>query len=401
MKTFLVIFMISYAAVVLLLFIRFRTKIVTYAFIASFLLVILLPLVFLDSKSVTLPLENRRLAEKPKLTHNGAVNFGLPGEIDDYINDRFGFRKYFTLLYYRVNYNILKKKQDNRVLIGKDGWLYYIDKYGENLLADFQKNNLLDDADLAKVTEQLEKRAQWCSDNGMQFMFFIAPNKHSVYPEHYSFDRPEGLTRADQILNNMPQSLFDKTVFPRDYIISQKETNFLPLYFETDTHWNQLGTLYAYERLFDKIRSCFPGVDFPVINNYSRTVTYDTTGDLVSIMGLESYSQRTIVEIEPEGGWESYYSYKKYEGRDGLNGIITESNNQNLPKAIIFRDSFFYSLQPYTSSLFSHAEYIWRQNTRDQFEQSDKDHILENKPDIVIWEVAERFLGNIPESKWD
>jgi hypothetical protein len=378
-----------------LLFIRFRTKIVVYTFIASFLLILALPFVFTDNKSVTSSLENRRLAERPKLAHNGEVNFGLPGEIDEYINDRFGFRRYFISVYNRVNYDILGKKQNNQVLIGKDDWLYYIDKYGGNPLADYQKRNLLEDADLAKMVEQIEKRARWCSDNGIQFIFFISPNKHSVYPEHYSFDRPEGLTRADQILNSMPQSLLDKTIFPRDYIISQKETNVLPLYFETDTHWNKLGAFYAYEQLFGKIRSCFPGVDFPVIN-YSRTVTYDSDGDLVHMMGLESYGQRTVIEIEPEDGWESCYSYKKYEGENGENGIITENTNRNLPKAIIFRDSFFYSLQPYTSSLFSHAEYMWK-----SFEQNDTDYILENKPDIIIWEVVERFLGNIAESNWN
>jgi hypothetical protein len=276
------------------------------------------------------------------------------------------------------------------------GWLYYISIADGNNLEDFKKKNLLDEAELAGATEQIEKRAQWCSDNGIQFIFFITPNKHSVYPEYYSFSRPKGSTRADQIIVNMSENLKNKTIFPRDYIISQKEANTpLPLYFETDTHWNTLGAFYAYEQLFNKIRACFPGVEFPAIN-YSRTISKDSTGDLVRFLGLESYAQRTIVEIEPEDGWESCYSYKKYEGDNGENGIITENSNQDLPKALIFRDSFFKSLEPFTSSLFSRAEYIWR-----PFEQDDTGYILENKPDIIIWEVVERFLGNIRYLTWD
>ncbi|MDR1419493.1 MAG: hypothetical protein LBI86_03890 [Treponema sp.] len=113
-------------------------------------------------------------------------------------------------------------------------------------------------------------------------------------------------------------------------------------------------------------------------------------------MGLESYGQRTIIEIEPEDLWASYYSYKKYEGEGGENGIITESINRNLPKTIVFRDSFFVALEPFISSLFSHTEYMWK-----SFEQDDTAYILENKPDIIIWEVVERFLGNIAESDWN
>jgi hypothetical protein len=95
--------------------------------------------------------------------------------------------------------------------------------------------------------------------------------------------------------------------------------------------------------------------------------------------------------MRPLAEWEAYYQYIKNEER---NGIVTEKNNQSLPKAIIFRDSFFTSLEPFVSTQFSSAIYNWR-----WFNESDIDYILENKPDIIVWEVVEREISDIPYSK--
>ncbi|MDR1956427.1 MAG: hypothetical protein LBQ30_06190, partial [Treponema sp.] len=62
---------------------------------------------------------------------------------------------------------------------------------------------------------------------------------------------------------------------------------------------------------------------------------------------------------------------------------------------IIFRDSFFTALEPFASAQFSSAEYIWR-----SFNESEKQYILANKPDIIIWEVVERSISGILSSEW-
>jgi hypothetical protein len=391
-------FLLFYAALAALLFIKFRTKILKPVFICFFFLTMLLPLVFIDTKSESSALENRILAEWPKLLKNNAPNFDAPKEIDNYINDRFGFRNYFVTLYNLINYNILGKKQNSKVLVGKEGWLYYIIKEGGHNLEDFTKKNLFDDDTLRRFIGQIEKRAEWCEDNGIPFIFLISPNKHNVYPEYYPFSRPEGLTRTDQIINSLPPNLRNKTIFPRDYLIAKKGTDVsVPLYYETDTHWNEQGAFYAYEVLREKIRSYFPDVKFPLLNNYSRTIEYDFEGDLVLLFGRGSGSyQRTLVKIEPEGGWQSLYTYIKNEYFTESKIIITQNVNQELPKAIIFGDSFFGVLEPFTSTLFSRAEYL-----RKYFEKSDTAYILENRPDIIIFEIVERSVITVPLLTWD
>jgi hypothetical protein len=108
--------------------------------------------------------------------------------------------------------------------------------------------------------------------------------------------------------------------------------------------------------------------------------------------GLPSYGKRTIPVMRPVEGWERYYRYTKNEEKDG---IVTENTDIALSRAIIFRDSFFTALEPFISTLFSSAEYHVR-----WFTEQDKQAILQNKPDIIIWEVVERATAGIRHLPW-
>jgi len=408
-NVFIVGFLIVYLIIVLAVFLKYRMKGVEGLFIFSFLLILVMPLLFMDTTSVISSFENRVLAPRPSL----ADGLNLFKQTDAYINDRFGFREYFLKVNHLINREVLHR-QDRKVLFGKNGWLFYINKGDGDNFSDFQKTNLPDPETLSAWVEALEQRAAWCEENGIRFLFLIAPNKHNIYPEYYPVGRPDGPTRTDIFLEHLPPSLRDQAIFPRDYLLEQKEQEGTLLYYETDTHWNNLGAYYAFEVLYGKIKSWFPDRVFPDID-YRRTIFERGPGDLVPMLGIETYGRTTEVEMEPAtepkrsggegppppslgpvGGWSSYYSYRKYEGIVGREGIITENVDRNLPRAVIFRDSFFMALEPFTSCMFSEAEYIWH-----PFSSKEKAHILENKPDILIWETVERSLPDSLSSAWD
>lgn len=75
---------------------------------------------------------------------------------------------------------------------------------------------------------------------------------------------------------------------------------------------------------------------------------------------------------------------------EGRKGIVSTNYNNSLPKAIVFRKKFFSSLLPYTATIFSRAEYKWK-----LFEEVNKAYVLQNKPDIIIFEIVERSLPAI------
>jgi hypothetical protein len=335
----------------------------------------------MDRKSIISEKENRVLAAFPDFSVFDIGN--IPRSMDNYINDRFGFRNIFIKLANTFIY--ASGYKNGNVIIGKENWLFYSKQDDGNNIADFFKINLFNNANTGRFINVIAERVEWCNSNNIKFIFLIAPNKHNIYPEYYPFERPEGITRTEQILAAMPDNLKDSIIYPY-YVLIKNKTDKLPLYFETDTHWNMAGAYYAFGLLFDRVKELFPETHFPEFN-FTTDIGYDSKGDIVPMSGFSGYGRRTIPNIYPVNGWVNYY---KYEKKDGHNSIIIKNNDPLLPKAIVFRDSFFTQLEPFTSSIFSSAEYNWR-----QFTEADKNYIMENKPDIIIWEIVERSIGTV------
>ena len=365
-------------------------------FAVIFVLIILLPFLFMDHKTEVSKKENRNLSTFPRiLTNDGRIDSEhinkFPRLADSYINDRFGFRNTFISLANTVQKT--SKIINNSVVIGKNEWLFYVRPTDGNNIPDFFKLNLFTETELNQFITSIDRRRQWCENNNIKFIFLIAPNKHNVYPEYYPFERPKGITRTEQIIAALPEHLKDTVIYPLDSLLQHKGGQ-TPLYFETDTHWNMAGAYFAYEILLNRMQQTFSQTNFPKID-FVTEISYDTSGDIVPRLGFSSYGKRTIPKMRPVEGWEQSYRYTKNEGLTGIGGIIIENTNPSLPRAIIFRDSFFYALEPFTSTLFSSAEYHWR-----WFTEQDTQAILQNKPDIIIWEVVERSTAAIQYSLW-
>jgi hypothetical protein len=276
------------------------------------------------------------------------------------------------------------------VVIGKNNWLFYSNPGDGNNIDDFFKINLFSDAETAQFIGNIRKRLEWCSSNSIKFLFLIGPNKHSVYPEYYPFARPQGPTRTERIMAALPEDIGAITICPLDSLLKNK-TDEIPLYFETDTHWNMAGAYVTFGILSNRFKQMFPSVNFPALQ-LTTDVSFDSSGDIVRMLGLEHYGKRTIPNIHPATGWDPYYQYIKNEE---TNGVIIKNNDQSLPRAVIFRDSFFSALEPFVSTQFSSAEYNWG-----FFNDTSKDYILENKPDVIIWEIVERYIPRILGSEW-
>jgi hypothetical protein len=341
--------------------------------------------------------ENRLLAVIPDIMSDKGLDFdviqNIPKYIDGYLNDRFGFRNESIIIINNLNYKLFKKAEINNVLFGKDGWLYYLKNEGHDTFADFNKSNILSENNLKKIYLQLESRFNWCKSNGIEFFFIIAPLKHSIYPEYYPFPRPTGESRTDQIINNMPEHLRDRIIDLRNDFLLKKDSSDTDLYYKVGVHWNYLGSFYAYNNLLKKIRGHFQDINFPGIEfNINK---YEDPGEDSWLTKLHLYKfpefKQNVVNYEPVYGWDNYYNVSMNE-----RSIVTENKNHGLPRAIVFRDSFFNWMMPYASAgIFSSAEYFWR-----QFSEDYKEYILSEKPDIIVWEVFEAYLDRLLNPSW-
>lgn len=369
--------------------------IANWLFIAAAGVFLSLPPVMFNWKDAVSTAENRTLAVLPSLCKDGKANKDFFRGCDTFIGDRCGMRKSLSSMI--GVFDLFSMLSSNKkVIVGKDDWLFYTD--GENNLSDFLKINLLTDKQLAKSISVLEDRKHWCDEQGIKFLVVICPNKHTIYEEYYPFPRPAGITRAQQLTRALRYTDVD-FVFPREQLLEAKAQYPAPLYYKTDTHWNNLGAMIASRTVIDKIHGLFPDASFP---HLEYTFTFEAihpvfiTGpiqryDMPGMLGLKTYGIDYEITIKPKGGeWSDYYTYKSFKDRIGQEGIITKGVNPALPKAVIIRDSYTMALEPFLSAQFSKADYRWK-----KFDNDEKEKLLADKPDIVIFEWVERYTGNL------
>jgi len=273
--------------------------------------------------------------------------------------------------------------------------------------ANFKKTNLYDETQMRKFLEQITMVNDVCEQNNIQFIFLIPPTTSSVYPEMYPFPRPQGMALVDQIMAALPENIRGKTIFPLNYFFEVKDKLPPPLYYNNGLHWTKLGAYYTYELLYQKLKADFPNL--PEIK-FRFSPYIDPGEDNYALLwwGIRKFGRSLVMmNVEPTDGWGSHYKYVVCENvqeniyntviginsKKGKYGIITENKDQSLPTALVVRDSYFVDLEPFVSSMFSSVEYVWTQPEKRTM------HYLANlpeKPDVFIWEIAERGLEAIP-----
>lgn len=352
-------------------------------FVAVIGMLLLLPSIKFNFKDTISKVENRTLSPLPSLQKDGKINTSFFRDCDKFIGDRCGFRLYATALVSTMDrFSILSTNK--RVIFGKDDWLFFT---GDGNTADFFKINLFSDDKLTRFVSIIEDRYRWCNEHGIKFLAVIGTTKHSVYEEYYPFPRPKGMTRCDQIINEFNR-IGIPFVFSRDSLIASKSKYSVPLYSKGDTHWNGISVLITFRLIREKMLSFFPNAPFNDIefNIDISPKEVRTRGDITNNLGSYVYSMDHDIFVKPKGGkWNDYYKYKRKEG-EGRSGIETQNlHPDGLPKAVVYRDSFTVALEPFLSTQFSSAKYFWQ-----MFNDDEKEKILQDKPDIVIWEWAER-----------
>jgi hypothetical protein len=298
-------------------------------------------------------------------------------------NNNFIFRDSLIHMEYWTRFNLLREAVFPQVLLGKDGWMYYTN---EGNLDYYQRVKPLAESQTRAIQSNLEKIQQDLKNDGITFLFVIAPNKESIYPQFLpdSLARTDNPAWADQIVESLQGSdvnLLDL----RPVMLENAKT--APVYFKTDTHWNPVGARAAYGAILMNLQPGFPILKPHPLADFDQ-VTETTSGDLAALIHLKGEVNESFTAL-----------YARFEKPSrGLKNppagqMITVMPDAALPKTVIFRDSFFNGLQPFTSEHFSRCVYVsdW---------MVDRGLIAEEKPDIVILEVAERYLDRLVDEKW-
>lgn len=341
-------------------------------------------------------LERRNLSQLPPLPTTLQEVQSFPTRIDSYYSDQFGFRNALTRIRFAILALLASDSAGKNVTAGKDGWLFlgsikpdyagYADPIG-----DVMNINRYTEAQLATFAVHITAIRDWLAQQGIHYVYVITPNKHTVYtdklPDFIKKVHPQSAT--DQLFEYLQEHTDIVAVDLRAALAEERQAH--EVYLKLDSHWNSFGAnvgqyevMKAVERLYpDKVRPFKLPPD-------AFSMGESRYGDLATSAGMTG-----AVEPAPEPVFSATCTpYRESESPDFFAPFTMICEDRELD-VLIFRDSFFTAMQPYTSRQFHRSTYIW--NTINYLEL--RDYIEREMPDLVIDQRVERALPYVPDGR--
>lgn len=369
-------------------------KIVQVIFITFFLVVISTPIIqmYVPIAKELESTEKRPLAIRPELVYPitlSSLGVFVKG-YEQYVTDHFGFRNVFIKINNIITVKVFKKSPTPDVILGQSGWLFYNSATDGTSMSDFEGKALFSKEDLVWIKRGFSRIKDEVSATGAEFIVMIPPNKQTVYPEFLPKNFVKGeTTRLDQV-KSILKDLHITFVDSREALLAQKSKS--PVFYKTDTHWNNVGAFIGYKGLMEALRKKFPFIFYYKESDMYQGVEQDMQGgDLAYFLSIKRFVSEINYVIHPKT--EPTYVITKISEK--VQGVSQSGLPYHL-KALIYHDSFFDALQPLVFSSFSEAVYV-----KSWYPEASLIH--EVQPDVVIWEYVERYnnqlLGWSPKNR--
>lgn len=334
--------------------------------IAVFLVICLVPsagmLIFGPSDAVA----NEIQAPSPKFVQtDGSFNLDFTAGLSDWFDDRFCLRPQLSTAWAKINAVLFSTSVEDGVVLGSGDWLYYSDS------TDDYCGILLSDEEIDKAAGKLSEIQEYCNENGIRFVFSVAPNKNSLYrdnmPARFTPGDDSNVRRLYAKLSEMHVNCADLHSAFRD------EPDVL--YFHTDSHWNSKGAALAADSILSAagIESDFFKGTFKEGKNH--------TGDLYEM--LYPSGEYTETDYVYSDGF-TFREETNSRGGDAIN-FSTSCAGRN-GSLLCWRDSFGNSLYPYLAEAFGNAD----------FSRSfpyDPEKLKTGDYDTVVIEIVERNIS--------
>ena len=319
--------------------------------------------------------ENRTLAAAPVwIRDDKSLNLNILSDAGDYFRDHFGFRSTLVNANARLQSSLFGISTASGVICGTDGWLYYKDS-----LEDYQGTHQLSDRSLFNIAHSLKMMQDYLDSRLVSFVFTVAPNKNTLYPEHMPYyyrliaeDR-NNLDRLKLYLEGEGVRYTDL----KELFLQKEEV----LYHKRDSHWDNRGAAMAYEAVMDTLNR-----EHDQYQDIPYEAREDFNGDLDQMLFPESVTPET----------EYYYQKPDIFAYVGDVGSTFDPKiqavNPSMPGSLVmYRDSFGNALVPFFANSFGSAFF----SRAVPYYLSDTDLYL---ADTVIVERAERFLPDMAKN---
>lgn len=314
--------------------------------------------------------ENRYLAEKPKFSRETWKVFSK--EYEEYINDYLPYRNQIISINSTINYKLFKSSMDDRVILGKNGWLFYNDG---NSINDYKGLNLFTEKELEWLANDLMKKKEKYAEAGCEFVIFYAPNKERMYLEYMPdyYGKPAEEFPLKQLVEYLRSNTDIRIVYPYEELKTAKETlgEKRLLYYKTDTHWNDLGAYIGTMALLKELG--VKGIDTIISVEDIVEKKEDIKCDLTDMLGL-----RNVIDVGKA------YTVHELNVKDInlANGGKEYARELDARRVYMYRDSFGEAMVPVLEKYFDDVDIGYK--------YPEIEDVIKHDIDIFVLEFVER-----------
>ena len=339
--------------------------------------------------------ENRNLASMPSVFSSKCFIKFLPlfyTEIDAYVRDHFAFRKPMIIFFNSLRYYLFNSSSTPEAILGKKGWIFYGSK---SSLQDYERSNILEDDYLIRIERAFYERKLWLSKNNIGFLLVIVPNKENLYGQFMPAYLKKSNTPSNGELLTQQINVhhdFSVNLFPIFREGSIKEQ----LYYKIDTHWNHNGAKLAVKSVIQQIQNNYPELQFRPLPFMTEKLIFFSPGNFGRLMGVP-LKEPESVSIPAKGwAWERR-PFEDLKKRLPDRARVSQIINPKSPptRVLVLGDSYMARFDKYLAEAFGHTIFInlWFTDA-DPENRFPSEIIYYIRPDLVIFLVAERRLGN-------
>jgi alginate O-acetyltransferase complex protein AlgJ len=330
------------------------------------------------------PRENRFLALPPRMAKFQA------GRIQNYLAqcqawfaDHFGFRN--RLVGWSQAWRLAWYHEGDRfgMVTGPHEWQFY----GELQMVEHHLGWMqFTPKDLEAWRSLLEKRRDWLAQRHIQYLFVVAPDKQTIYPDElpgWFADAPHGQTKLDQFISYMRGHSTVPVLDLREPLTAARKT--APTYLEHDTHWNLFGGFVACQQMVQML-PLVPPLPPLRLDDFVWSNAPLMGGDLVS--GLKEHNYYVFQPKPSLPALGVFLSTNVVPGWDAHGTYTVIENPAPLPhSAVIFHDSFGLAWRKFLGYEFKQVVFM---PDRRKFDAELIDRV---KPDVVVNEIVERYFN--------
>jgi hypothetical protein len=272
-----------------------------------------------------------------------------------------------------------------KVLMGNNGWLVYT---AEGSLDDYQKSDPFSQHELERIRKRLDDLSAQYAQQGTALIIVVPPNKSTIYPESVPPEIPVlgKVSRLDQLAADLQANGNSTFIDLRPALLGAKKDG--QLYYATDTHWNDLGAYAAYDVIMSELQKKLPGLRTHPLSDFRVEKTRPQILDLSRIMGTTLLPEQGV-QLVPN--FETHSSYRDIPV-GGRSLTFLNNPDDQLPSLLLYYDSFFFRVIPLLGEHFHRGILVQNFMAGDLW---TLDWVEKEKPDVVIIEFSERYLGKL------